>query len=62
MAVCTFGDGATSKGDVYEAMNVAGVWKLPVLFVVLNNLNWSRQLEEEMTASVSKEVDTAAQN
>ena len=28
--VCIFGDGATSKGDVYEAMNFAGVWKLPV--------------------------------
>ena len=37
VAVCVFGDGATSKGDVYEAMNVAGVWRLPVLFVVINN-------------------------
>lgn len=36
-AVCVFGDGATSKGDVYEAMNLAGVWKLPVVFVVNNN-------------------------
>ncbi len=35
--VCMFGDGATSKGDVYEAMNVAGVWKLPVVFVISNN-------------------------
>jgi pyruvate dehydrogenase E1 component alpha subunit len=36
-AVCLFGDGATSKGDVYEAMNVAGLWRLPVVFVVSNN-------------------------
>ncbi|MGO8908442.1 MAG: pyruvate dehydrogenase (acetyl-transferring) E1 component subunit alpha [Bradyrhizobium sp.] len=36
-AVCIFGDGATSKGDVYEAMNFAGAWKLPVIFVVSNN-------------------------
>jgi len=36
-AVCVFGDGATSKGDVYEAMNIAGAWQLPVLFVVTNN-------------------------
>jgi 2-oxoisovalerate dehydrogenase E1 component alpha subunit len=36
-AVCVFGDGATSKGDVYEAMNLAGVWSLPVVFVVTNN-------------------------
>jgi 2-oxoisovalerate dehydrogenase E1 component alpha subunit len=37
VAVCIFGDGATSKGDVWEAMNFAGVWKLPVVFVVNNN-------------------------
>ena len=37
VAVCMFGDGATSKGDVYEALNFAGVWKLPVVFVVCNN-------------------------
>ena len=36
-AVCILGDGATSKGDVFEAMNFAGVWKLPVVFVVNNN-------------------------
>ncbi len=37
VAVCVVGDGATSKGDVYEAMNLAGVWRLPVVFVVNNN-------------------------
>ncbi len=37
VAVCLFGDGATSKGDVYEAMNFAGVQKLPVVFVINNN-------------------------
>jgi len=37
VAVCMFGDGATSKGDVYEAMNFAGVHKLPVVFVATNN-------------------------
>jgi pyruvate dehydrogenase E1 component alpha subunit len=36
-AVCMFGDGATSKGDVAEALNMAGVWKVPVVFVVSNN-------------------------
>jgi pyruvate dehydrogenase E1 component alpha subunit len=36
-AVCTMGDGATSKGDVYEAINVAGVWRLPLVLVVTNN-------------------------
>ncbi len=37
VAVCILGDGATSKGDVWEAMNFAGVCKLPVVFVVNNN-------------------------
>src|SRR5215471_6237129 len=37
VAVCLLGDGATSKGDVYEAMNFAGVQNLPLVFVVNNN-------------------------
>ena len=36
-AVAVFGDGATSKGDVGEALNFAGVWRLPVVFVAINN-------------------------
>jgi pyruvate dehydrogenase E1 component alpha subunit len=36
-AVGVFGDGATSRGDVYEAMNFAGARRLPVVFVVNNN-------------------------
>ena len=37
VAVTAFGDGATSKGDVYEALNIAGVWNLPLVFVAVNN-------------------------
>ncbi len=37
VAVFVCGDGATSKGDFYEALNAAGVWKLPVVFIVNNN-------------------------
>lgn len=36
VVVC-IGDGGTSRGDFYEAMNVAGVWELPVVFVINNN-------------------------
>ncbi len=36
----TCGDGATSKGDFYESLNVAGVWHLP-LVVVINNNQWA---------------------
>jgi 2-oxoisovalerate dehydrogenase E1 component alpha subunit len=31
------GDGGTSKGDFYEALNLAGVWNLPVVFIINNN-------------------------
>ncbi|OYV54130.1 MAG: pyruvate dehydrogenase (acetyl-transferring) E1 component subunit alpha, partial [Legionella sp. 21-45-4] len=37
VALVSLGDGATSEGDFYEAMNVAGCWKLPVVFVINNN-------------------------
>ena len=37
VAVCCMGDGATSKGDIYEAMNMAALHKLPVVFVIDNN-------------------------
>lgn len=37
VAVVCLGDGGTSEGDFYEAMNVAGVWKLPIVFIVNNN-------------------------
>ncbi len=39
-AVVSIGDGGTSEGDFYEALNVAGVWKLP-LVVVINNNQWA---------------------
>ena len=37
VAVCFFGDGATNIGGFHEALNLAVVWKLPVVFVCENN-------------------------
>jgi 2-oxoisovalerate dehydrogenase E1 component alpha subunit len=37
VVVVVCGDGATSRGDFYEALNIAGVWQLPVVFVINNN-------------------------
>ncbi|HLW70881.1 MAG TPA: thiamine pyrophosphate-dependent dehydrogenase E1 component subunit alpha [Candidatus Binataceae bacterium] len=49
IAVAFFGEGAASRGDVHEAMNFAGVRKLPVLFVCENNrFAYSTPLEKQM--------------
>jgi pyruvate dehydrogenase E1 component alpha subunit len=37
VVVCNFGDGATNIGAFHEALNLASVWKLPVVFVCQNN-------------------------
>jgi 2-oxoisovalerate dehydrogenase E1 component len=37
VAAVLVGDGATSEGDVHEAMNLAAVWSLPVVFLIENN-------------------------
>jgi len=38
VTLCFFGDGATNIGAFHEALNLAAVWKLPVVFVCENNL------------------------
>ena len=37
VAVAFFGDGAVNRGPVHEAMNMAAIWRLPVIFVIENN-------------------------
>jgi pyruvate dehydrogenase E1 component alpha subunit len=49
VVVSFFGDGAANQGVVHEAMNLAGVWKLPVIYVCENN-------QYAMTVSLEKSV------
>lgn len=37
VAICFFGDGATNEGSFHEALNLAAIWDLPVVFVCENN-------------------------
>ncbi|MCL2401700.1 MAG: thiamine pyrophosphate-dependent dehydrogenase E1 component subunit alpha [Oscillospiraceae bacterium] len=37
VCVCFFGDGSSNQGTFHEALNMAGIWKLPIVFVCENN-------------------------
>ena len=37
IVVCFFGDGATNEGSFHEALNLASIWKVPVIFYSINN-------------------------
>jgi pyruvate dehydrogenase E1 component alpha subunit len=49
VALCFFGDGATSRGDWHEGVNMASVYKVPVVFICNNNqYAYSTPLERQM--------------
>lgn len=56
---CFIGDGAANEGSVHEALNLASVWALPVIFVCENNLYAGAQRYEEHTKA-SNIADRAA--
>ena len=58
-AVCIFGDGATSKGDVAEALNMAGVWKVPAVFVINNNA-WAISVPRDKQSAAATLAQKAA--
>ncbi|HEX9191016.1 MAG TPA: thiamine pyrophosphate-dependent dehydrogenase E1 component subunit alpha, partial [Candidatus Deferrimicrobiaceae bacterium] len=59
VAVAFFGEGASSRGDVHEAMNFAGVHRLPVVFVCENNF-YAYSTPNELQFGVDNVADRAA--
>ncbi|WP_328779139.1 thiamine pyrophosphate-dependent dehydrogenase E1 component subunit alpha [Streptomyces canus] len=59
LAVAFFGDGATNIGSFHEALNLAAVWKLPVLFVCENNLYMEYTPIADVTAVPRPAADRA---
>ncbi len=58
VAVAYFGDGASNIGAFHEALNMAAVWKLPVLFVCQNN-GYGEHTRYEVATSAAKISDRA---
>jgi len=50
VAVCFFGDGASNEGTFHESLNLAGIWKLPVVYVCENNLYGEFSSGKDVTA------------
>lgn len=49
VAIAFFGEGSTNRGDFHEGLNMAGIWKLPVVFVCENNFfAYSTPVEKQM--------------
>ncbi len=59
VAVCFFGDGATNIGAFHEALNLAVVWKLPVVYVCENNLYMEYTPISSVTAVENPAADRA---
>ncbi|MBX6354801.1 MAG: thiamine pyrophosphate-dependent dehydrogenase E1 component subunit alpha [Micromonosporaceae bacterium] len=59
VAVAFFGDGATNIGAFHEALNLAAVWRLPVLFVCENNLYMEYTPIGSVTAVANPAADRA---
>ena len=59
VSVCFFGDGTTNIGAFHEALNMAKIWNLPIVFVCENNLYMEYTPIHEVTAVEHPAADRA---
>ncbi len=58
VAMCFFGDGASNEGAFHEALNMAAIWKLPVVFVCENN-KYGMSVSTERSMAIPDVADRA---
>ena len=58
VAVAVGGDGAANQGTFHESLNLAALWKLPVIFVIEDN-SWAISVEKDKSTSVGKNSERA---
>ena len=58
MTLCFFGDGAANIGAFHEALNMASIWALPVIFVCENNL-YGEYTAKHLTTPIDRIADRA---
>ncbi len=58
VVIALFGEGATSRGGWHEALNYAGVHKLPVIYICQNNL-WAESVPATLQAAIERFADRA---
>lgn len=59
VVICCMGDGATNEGSFHECMNMASIWKLPLIFYVINN-KYGISMAQENCMTVEKITERAS--
>ncbi len=59
VAVCFFGDGASNRGTLHEALNLASIWKLPAVFICENNM-YGISMNQEYHQNIKDVADRAS--
>lgn len=59
VVVCCMGESATNEGSFHECLNMASIWKLPLVFYVINN-NYGISMSQQRSMTVEKITDRAS--